>query len=133
MIEDMEAKGCAGMQLQAGGCVVTACGFRNTARLCKGTAFPSPDDLGLDQGDGWVMANIGIKGTAAELGLECANMELLPTGNGVSIFDGVRNFFNDPLGVPPIEIPMMITFPTVKDRAYNHKSGKGEGRETAQL
>merc|ERR1712100_14326 len=69
----------------------------------------------------------------AELGLECANMELLPTGNGVSIFDGVRNFFNDPLGVPPTEIPMMITFPTVKDRAYNHKSGNGEGRETAQL
>merc|ERR1712232_1281683 len=118
-----------GDEFYAKHCVVSACGFRNTARLCKGTAFPSIDDLPLRQGDGWVMANIGIKGSAGEIGLECANMELLPAGNGMSIFDGVRNFFKDPLGVPPLEIPMMITFPTVKDRAFNHK----KDRETAQL
>jgi len=34
--------------------------------------------LKLGQGDGFVMANIGIKGCAAELNMECANMELLP-------------------------------------------------------
>jgi all-trans-retinol 13,14-reductase len=122
-----------GAEFRARRCVVSACGFRNTARLCRGTAFPKPEDLPLRQGDGWVMANIGIKGSASELGMECANMELLPAGNGVSIFDGVRNFFKDPLGVPPLEIPMMITFPTVKDRAYNRKSGNADGRETAQL
>jgi len=121
-----------GTELYARHSVVSACGFRNTARLCKGTAFPKTEDLPLRQGDGFVMANIGIKGSAAELGMECANMELLPCGNGVSIFDGVRAFYKDPLGVPPLEIPMMITFPTVKDRAYNHKEG-GEARETCQL
>lgn len=122
-----------GMELHARHCVVSACGFRNTARLCKGTAFPSPDDMPLPQGGGWLMANIGIKGSAAELGLECANLQLLPAGKGMSIFDGCRAFFADPLGVPPIEIPMMVTFPTVKDRAYKHKDGHEEGRETAQL
>jgi len=121
-----------GPEFHAKCCVVSACGFRNTARLCKGTAFPNPDDLPLKQGDGWVMANIGIKGSAAELKMECANMEILPAGNGKSIFDGVRDFFKDPLGVPPLEIPMMITFPTVKDRNYNHKTN-GDGRETCQL
>jgi len=122
-----------GAELHAGRCVVSACGFRNTARLCKGTPFPKPDDLPLEQGDGFVMANIGIKGSAAELKMECANMEVLPVGNGMSIFDGVRAFFKDPLGVPPLEIPFMITFPTVKDRAYNHNKANGDGRETCQI
>lgn len=122
-----------GVELHAKHCVVSACGFRNTARLCQGTQFPRGDDLPLRQGDGWVMANIGIKGSAEELKMECANMELLPVGKGQSIFDGVRAFFKDPLGVPPLEIPMMITFPTVKDRAYQHKTSAEEGRETCQL
>merc|ERR1719271_2189436 len=65
--------------------------------------------------------------------MECANMELLPAGNGKSIFDGVRDYYKDPLGVPPTEIPMMITFPTVKDRAYNRSGRKDGGRENCQL
>jgi len=119
--------------LMAKCCVVSACGWRNTARLCKGTAFPSPDELKLGQGDGFIMANIGIKGCAADLKLECTNMELLPAGQGLSIFEGVRRYMNDPLGVPAKEIPMMITFPSVKDRTHKSRPQKEEGRETAQL
>eukprot|EP00927_Polykrikos_kofoidii_P009752 TRINITY_DN14084_c0_g1_i1.p1 TRINITY_DN14084_c0_g1~~TRINITY_DN14084_c0_g1_i1.p1 ORF type:complete len:706 (+),score=96.79 TRINITY_DN14084_c0_g1_i1:49-2166(+) len=120
------------VDIDARSCVVSACGWRNTSRLCKGSKFPAQADLATPQGDGFVMANFGVKGTAAELGLECANLELLPVGNGVNVFDGIRAYLNDPLGVPPMEIPTMITFPTVKDRA--HKSRETDvGRETVQL
>eukprot|EP00931_Biecheleriopsis_adriatica_P114955 TRINITY_DN9081_c0_g2_i1.p1 TRINITY_DN9081_c0_g2~~TRINITY_DN9081_c0_g2_i1.p1 ORF type:complete len:711 (-),score=127.27 TRINITY_DN9081_c0_g2_i1:101-2197(-) len=128
-----------GVQLHASR-VVSACGWRNTARLCKETnAFPAVEELECPQGDGFVMANIGIKGSASELALECTNMELVPAGDGLSVFDGIRNYMKDPLGVPPMEIPMMITFPSVKDRAYQRaKNGaaggaNGESRETAQI
>merc|ERR1719394_802408 len=61
-------------------------------------------------------------------------MELLPAGNGLSVFQGIRNYMDDPLGVPPMEIPTMITFPTVKDRAYHRsKNQAGGAYETAQL
>jgi len=112
-------------------CVVSACGWRNTRRLCRGSAFH--DELNLPQGEGFCMANIGLRGTAAELGLECANMELLPAGKGLSVFEGVRNYLDDPFGVPPMEIPAMITFPSVKDRAYKLKKQIKDGRETVQL
>lgn len=116
------------------GPVVAACGWRNTARLCKDCkAFPSEEELDLPQGDGFVMANIGIKGSAEELKLECTNMEILPAGNGLSVFDGIRNYMEDPLGVPPAEIPMMLTFPSVKDRANRRNKKTGDGRETAQI
>jgi len=121
-----------GAEFIAKHCVVSACGWRNTARLCEGSTFPDVESLTLDQGCGYVMANVGIKGSASELGLECANLELLPVGKGVSVFDGIRAYLDDPLGVAPMEIPAMITFPSVKDRAYSHKSGD-QGRETAQL
>jgi len=129
------SKEAGSVQIMAKNCVVSAAGWRNTARMCKDIeAFPSPDDLELQQGDGFVMANIGIKGSAEDLKLECTNMELLPAGNGMSVFQGIRNYMNDPLGVPPMEIPLMITFPSVKDRKYDRSKKKGEaGRETAQL
>jgi len=131
----VETTGNAGkVQLFAKTCVVSACGWRNTARLCKGTKFPGIDDLALQQGDGWVMANIGIKGSAKTLGLECTNMELLPCGENLSCFDGVRNYMKDPLGVPPLEIPMMITFPSVKDRGYKRDGvAEEDARESCQL
>lgn len=122
-----------GGQLLAKSCVVAACGWRNTAKLCKGSKFPDVGELELPQGDGYVMANIGIRGSASELKLECTNLELLPAGQGVSVFDGIRAYLKDPLGVPPMEIPMMITFPSVKDRQYKHKAKTAGTSETAQI
>mmetsp|Transcript_70942 Transcript_70942/g.200226 ORF Transcript_70942/g.200226 Transcript_70942/m.200226 type:complete len:504 (+) Transcript_70942:1-1512(+) len=121
------------VQLFASHCVVSACGWRNTARLCPGSKFSGAGELPLKQGAGFVMANIGIKGSAATLGLECANMELLPVGNGLSVFDGVRKYLEDPLGVPPMEVPMMFTFPSVKDRAYTRGADEASARESAQI
>lgn len=121
------------VKLYANTCVISAAGWRNTARLCKGSAFPSEQELSLPQGDGFVMANIGIKGSAETLNLECANMELLPVGNGVSVFDGIRAYLDDPLGVPPMEIPMMFTFPSVKDRSYKRDGVEETARESAQI
>jgi len=129
MIDDL-----GGVEIFAKKCIVSATGFRNTSRLCgKASAFPRPEELPLRQGDGWVMANIGIKGSADELKMECANMELLPAGDGKSVFDCCRAYYNDPLGVPPLEIPLMITFPTVKDRAYKRRGINGDSRESCQL
>jgi all-trans-retinol 13,14-reductase len=75
------------------------------------------------------MANVGIRGTAEELGLECCNLWPQPAGDNQSIFDGVRNYLNDPLGVPTTEIPLMITFPTLKDRGLKQDTEY----QTAQL
>eukprot|EP00928_Gymnodinium_smaydae_P043504 TRINITY_DN29132_c0_g1_i1.p1 TRINITY_DN29132_c0_g1~~TRINITY_DN29132_c0_g1_i1.p1 ORF type:complete len:699 (+),score=92.16 TRINITY_DN29132_c0_g1_i1:149-2245(+) len=111
--------------------VVSACGYRNTARLCS--AFPAAEELATPQGEGFVMANIGIRGSAKELQLECTNMELLPCGNGMTVFDGIRAYLDDPIGVPPDGIPLMITFPSVKDRANEKARHATEGHETAQI
>eukprot|EP00747_Dinoflagellata_sp_TGD_P181803 gnl/TRDRNA2_/TRDRNA2_35764_c0_seq1.p1 gnl/TRDRNA2_/TRDRNA2_35764_c0~~gnl/TRDRNA2_/TRDRNA2_35764_c0_seq1.p1 ORF type:complete len:700 (-),score=120.75 gnl/TRDRNA2_/TRDRNA2_35764_c0_seq1:218-2317(-) len=113
--------------------VVSAAGWRNTARLARGSAFPPEDALKVPQSDSYVMANIGIRGSAAELDLECANLELLPAGDGMSIFDGVRAYVEKPLEVPVMGIPAMITFPTVKDRGYAKRPKNGEAYETAQI
>ena len=116
---EMSEKFGGGATLLANKCVVSACGWRNTSRLLsKGDGFPDISELKIPQGEGFVMANIGIKGTAQELGLECCNLWPQPAGPGQSIFDGVRQYLEDPLGVPPTQIPLMITFPTLKDRGY---------------
>jgi len=129
-----------GAKLYAKTAVVSACGWRNTAQLCprmqsSQQGFHEREKLQLRQGDGFVMLNVGIKGDAAEIGLPCCNLELQPAGDGMSVFDGVRAYLEDPLGVPITEIPAMLTFPTVKDRAY-HKKAVPEGKsqyETAQV
>lgn len=125
-----------GVKLYAKECVVSACGFRNTARLCAGdpnNRFPKMDDLALGQGDGYVMANVGFKGSAPTLKLECANMELLPAGPQLSVFDGIRNYIKDPLGVDPMDVPTMITFPSVKDRGTKRDGNESAARESCQL
>lgn len=79
--------------------VVSACGWRNTRRLAP-SVFPH--DIPVAQGDGFVMVNVGIKGR--NLQLECCNFLPQPGGGGQSMFDGIQNYLNDPLGVPVTEI-----------------------------
>lgn len=66
------------------------------------------------------MVNVGIKGR--DLGLECCNLWPQPGGNGQSMFQGVQQYLDDPLGVPVSEIPLMITFPSLKDRSRDPSS-----------
>lgn len=116
---EMSEKFGGGIKLTATKCVVSACGWRNTSRLLSdGDGFPDISQLRIPQGEGFCMANIGLEGTAEELGLECCNLWPQPAGPDQSIFDGVRDYLKNPLGVPPTHIPLMITFPTLKDRAY---------------
>ena len=137
LVEDGRATGVVmsekfggGVRLTATKCVVSACGWRNTSRLLgDDDGFFDSSELKIPQGEGFVMANIGIKGTAEELGLECCNLWPQPAGPEQSIFAGVRRYLEDPLGVPPTQIPLMITFPTLKDRGY----GLNSEYHTAQL
>jgi hypothetical protein len=110
-----------GVTLRARCGVISACGWRNTSRLvARPCAFPPTSELQVPQGDGIVMANVGIRGS--DLQLECCNLWPQPGGNGQSIFDGIQKYLDEPLAVPPTEMPLMITFPTVKDRSYDPSS-----------
>eukprot|EP00565_Helicotheca_tamesis_P004048 CAMPEP_0185733370 /NCGR_PEP_ID=MMETSP1171-20130828/19297_1 /TAXON_ID=374046 /ORGANISM="Helicotheca tamensis, Strain CCMP826" /LENGTH=711 /DNA_ID=CAMNT_0028403089 /DNA_START=109 /DNA_END=2244 /DNA_ORIENTATION=- len=137
----MSEKYCGGVVIEAKHCVISACGWRNTSRLVNhgennGTgskAFPSLDELEVPQGEAFVMANVGIRGTPSDLKLECSNLWPQPAGDGMSIFDGVRAYLDDPLGVPVEDIPLMITFPTLKDRDHVVNQPQLAGYQTAQL
>jgi all-trans-retinol 13,14-reductase len=127
--------------------VVAACGYGNTyTRLLPERAVPpafaaraaapnAPRALPktLANSSSWVMANIGINlGCAPEqLGLACSNAWIQPCSerNGWDLCAGIKEYFADPLGASE-EIPMMVTFPSLKDRAS--KLG-AEGKLTCQL
>ena len=70
----------------------------------------------LDDSGSFVMANVGIKVSPEEAGIGCYNVWIMPCSeeNGFDLFQGTREFFKDPLKVS--NIPMMITFPSIKDR-----------------
>ena len=51
----------------------------------------------------------------------------------MSIFDGVRRFMDQPLDVPPMEIPLMVTFPSVKDRKHRSEKKSQEEYQTDQI
>lgn len=139
----MSEKHCGGVVLEAKHCVISACGYRNTYRLVNnatkssdsspGKSFPGLDELEIPQGEAFVMANIGIRGTVSDLKLECANLWPQPAGDGLSIFDGVRAYLDDPLGVPVEDIPMMITFPTIKDRNHTLNNPQLAEYQTCQI
>lgn len=105
--------------------VVSACGFRNTGGKLLPPAVAERNgmvasELSMPQGDGFVMCNIALKGTAASLGLDCTNLWLHPCAekHGHSLNEGVRDYLNDPLGVDPEHIPLMITIPSAKDQTW---------------
>lgn len=106
--------------------VVSACGWRVTTSrlLAPGVAQAhglSPSELGVAQSDGFVMCNIGLEGSAHELGLDCSNLWLQPcsAARGHDLGAGVRAYFDDPLGVDESQVPLMITVPSTKDRTWH--------------
>jgi len=108
--------------------VVGACGSRNTGQLLPEAARAALElPASLAQSDGFLMCNVGIDGGAAELGLKCSNVWVHPLGphNGWDLFRCIREFEADPEAHEP---PMMITFPSIKDRSWAHPN-----KTTAQL
>ena len=77
------------------------------------------------------MANVGIKIDPKEAGIGCFNEWIMPCSqeNGFDLFQGTRDFFKDPLNAS--NIPMMFTFPSVKDRKCN--IGEEKQRLACQL
>jgi hypothetical protein len=61
------------------------------------------------------MVNIGLKGSAEELGISCANSWYIPTIDG-DMFTALDKHWKDPTDQE--YIPMMISFPSMKDRAH---------------
>ena len=63
------------------------------------------------------MANVGLEGSAEELGISRSSTWLQPASaaNEYDSFAGIDAFQADPLGVPARMVPMGITFPSMKD------------------
>jgi hypothetical protein len=114
--------------------VVSSTGFLNTfGQLLPETVttqfnIPRTLDPSVTSSAGFVLVNVGMKGTAAELGVSCANHWYLPMRKG-NMFAAVQEHWKDPLGDAD-NIPMMFTWPSLKDRAW---VAKHPDRHTCQI
>ena len=105
--------------------VISACGYHNTfgKLLSPQVAVPArPRELSVRDSSGFIMCNIGIRGSAKELGLRCVNTWYHPVDDPAvaqrcDLVKGANRFFADPLS-DDSEFPAMITFPSLKDRAW---------------
>ena len=99
--------------------VISSIGYHNTfGKLVPEeatTLFGIPRRLPVRDSCGWVMANIGLRGSAEELGLTCTNLWYHPTREGGDMFGAVDDFMTDPMN-PDHDPMVMITFPSIKAR-----------------
>jgi|GEM_PF-2514379 len=99
--------------------VVSSVGYHNTfGKLLPEevtTRFDMPRRLPVGSSCGWVMANIGLRGTAEDLGLTCTNLWYHPTRKDGDMFGAVDDFMADPMN-PDHDPMLMITFPSIKSR-----------------
>lgn len=99
--------------------VVSSVGYHNTfGKLLPEevtTRFGMPRRLPVGSSCGWVMANIGLQGTAEDLGLTCTNLWYHPTRKDGDMFGAVDDFMADPSN-PDHDPMLMITFPSIKSR-----------------
>jgi len=98
--------------------VISSAGYRNTyGRFVNKqvtTKFQIPRTLPVDDSCGFVMVNMGFRGSAKELGFTCTNSWYIPTIEG-NMFASLAEHWKDPTDVQ--HIPMMFTFPSMKDHA----------------
>jgi all-trans-retinol 13,14-reductase len=99
--------------------VVSSVGYHNTF----GKLVPEdvtkrlkiPRRLSVGNSCGFLMVNIGLRGSAAELELTCANLWYHPARADGDMFGAVKDFMADPYNLE--HDPMiMVTFPSIKDR-----------------
>jgi phytoene dehydrogenase-like protein len=97
--------------------VVSSAGYHNTFgklvpdEVTKRHAIPRR--LPAGGSCGFVMANIGLNGTAEELGLTCANLWYHPTRPDGDMFGAIEDFMADPEN-PDHDPMIMVTFPSIK-------------------
>ncbi|KAI9011614.1 hypothetical protein DFJ74DRAFT_684081 [Hyaloraphidium curvatum] len=111
--------------------VVSSVGYANTwsklvpERVTSKLGIPRTLSDRVGPSAGFVMANIGLRASREEMGLQCYNTWYLPVDGSGDTFPAIRANFADPLGC---DVPCMITFPSIKDRAWAEKD-----RETCQI
>ncbi len=100
--------------------VVSSTGYHNTfdglvpEDVTKRLGIPRR--LPVGQSCGFVMANIGLRGSPEELGLTCTNLWFHPTRPDGDMFGAIGDFMTDP-NDPAHDPPMMVTFPSIKARS----------------
>ena len=72
----------------------------------------------IPQSAGFVMANIALNGTATELGITDSTMWIQPADahNGYDALKGEKQYFKSPSASSLSQVPVGITFSTVKSR-----------------
>ncbi len=125
ILVDQQSNRVTGVEMEDGtivkcGKVVSSAGYHNTfAKLVSEDVTKRlgiPRRLSVGSSSGFVMANLGLRGTPEELGLTCANLWYHPTRANGDMFSAVNDFMVDPSN--PDHDPMIgITFPSIKDRA----------------
>ena len=124
------AAGKAGTSLTAP-LVVSAVGYVNTVRLLPTAAAQAaglpPRPPGVPDSAGFVMVNLGLRGTAAELGLTPANAIWLPVDDRGDMCAALDAFWAAPFVEEAVgavtsqaardaaRMPVFVSFPSVKD------------------
>lgn len=113
--------------------VVSSAGYHNTFDKLVSEDVTKrlgiPRRLSVGSSSGFLMTNIGLRGTPEELGLTCANLWYHPTREDGDMFGAVSDFMVDPSN--PDHDPMIgITFPSIKDQA---EAEKHPGKTTCQI
>uniref|UniRef100_A0A7R9YFG9 Amine oxidase domain-containing protein n=1 Tax=Pinguiococcus pyrenoidosus TaxID=172671 RepID=A0A7R9YFG9_9STRA len=79
---------------------------------------------GVKDSYGFVMLNLGLRGEPEKLGVTNANSWYVPTDptteGDLEMWSPLRRFFEDPLHSSK-DIPLMVTFPSMKDQAWAQK------------
>jgi phytoene dehydrogenase-like protein len=138
ILVDPQSNQVTGVEMEDGtiiecGQVVSSAGYHNTfGKLVSedvAKRLGIPRRLSVGSSSGFLMVNIGLRGTPEELGLTCANLWYHPTRANGDMFGAVNDFMADPFNKE--HDPMIgITFPSIKDRA---EAEKHPGMTTCQI
>lgn len=113
-----------GQEIYANKGVVSSTGYTTTMRLLPEQIrmqYKLPMEVpNVQQSAGFIMCNIGIKATAAEIDATNTNTWHIPISADGDCFDPLEKFFNDPLA-DDVEIPIFITFPSLKDTKHSQE------------
>eukprot|EP01061_Rhynchopus_euleeides_P025927 TRINITY_DN4221_c0_g2_i1.p1 TRINITY_DN4221_c0_g2~~TRINITY_DN4221_c0_g2_i1.p1 ORF type:complete len:602 (+),score=290.86 TRINITY_DN4221_c0_g2_i1:109-1914(+) len=110
--------------------VVSACGYHNTfGKLVpeKVTKHYDVPRYLVPDAAGFLMANIGMKGTPEELGIENINTWIVPADKNGDMYPAMKKFAADPFA-DDSESGTLITFPSIKDNNFD-----GKGKTTCQM
>lgn len=115
--------------------VVSSAGYPNTfGKLIpedKAKEVGAVVPINVPASYGYVMVNCGYKGCADDFGIENLNVWYHPSTKDGDIFEPLTRYFEDPFSLKDEDgIPAFITFPSVKDQAYESEH---PGKLTVQV